>query len=52
MQMAWANYDENGFFINITSFYGSQLKVIKGNKILINNEVWIVKDHISHFKLQ
>ncbi len=52
MQAAWANYDEKGSFINITNFYGSQLKVLKGNKVSINNEIWFIRGHISRFNFK
>lgn len=49
MQMAWANYDEDGYFINITNFYGATLKVSNENKVYINNQTWIIKESLKRF---
>jgi len=49
LQAAWANYDEEGFFINITNFYGTKLTLLKGNKVSFNDEIWLIKGHVNLF---
>ena len=44
---AWANFNENGIFTHMTGFYGEILTINKGNKIVLNNEVWILMDHLN-----
>ena len=41
---AWANFNENGIFTHMTGFYGEILTINKGNKIVLNNEVWVLMD--------
>lgn len=44
---AWANFNEKGIFTHMTGFYGEKLKLIRGNKITINNEIWVLRDHLN-----
>lgn len=44
---AWAHFDEKGNFTHMTSFYGERLELHKGNKIFINNEFWVLRDHLN-----
>lgn len=46
---AWANYNEAGFFVNMTNYYGEVLDLSKDHKISIDNEVWVLKDHLNKF---
>ena len=40
---AWANYDENGNFINITNDCGKELKLLDANRVCIDDEFWVWK---------
>ena len=42
-----ANYDKNGNFINLTNYYGTKLKLIGPDRVRIDGEVWVCKDHFK-----
>ncbi|ENV48841.1 hypothetical protein P255_02807 [Acinetobacter brisouii CIP 110357] len=46
---AWANYNDDGFLINITNYYGKVLKLQDG-KVYIRGEIWILKGHLNKFQ--
>lgn len=45
---AWANYNEKGIFTHMTGFYREILTLHEGNKIILNNEVWVLRDHLHN----
>ncbi|WP_227591218.1 hypothetical protein [Acinetobacter shaoyimingii] len=44
---AWVNYNEDGCFINVTSYYGKVLQVSNDGKVKINNDVWVSKMNLN-----
>lgn len=44
---AWANYDDQGNFINVTDFYRQILFLQNGNKVYIEGKAWILHDHLN-----
>ena len=43
----WANYDKSGNFINLTNYYGKKLELIGPDRVRIDGEVWVCKDHFK-----
>ncbi|ALH95716.1 hypothetical protein AOY20_09335 [Acinetobacter equi] len=48
----WANYDKDDCLINITDFFGKDIHILRGNKVNINNHIWLIMDHIHKFNFR
>lgn len=44
---AWANFNEHGNFTHVTGYFGELLKLHKGNKIVFEDEFWVLRDHLK-----
>lgn len=40
---AWANYNEEGLFLNITDYYGRVLECLNETTVLIDQDVWKIQ---------
>ena len=43
---AWANYNYQGKLNNITDFYGQNLSLYDGNKVVIDGDIWVLESHL------
>ena len=43
----WANFDELGFFLNITNLYCQEVELKHGNTIYTADGIWVLGDNLD-----